>query len=297
MIMHRCIRYLLLCNKLLQTWQSKTTHMYLSDAFCGSAIQARLGWGLCWKCLKRLQSRCWPGLESYLKAQLRKDSLPRPRGYRQDSVPHGLLGWRLSSLLAVSVSLHLFLCHVGFHTAVHSMAADFRAQRRKPASKNITGSWNVITGEMSHCFQHSLFVRSKAEVSPLPLQGEAMTQRMWMWGRFSGDLSAIVVIRADEKVYLTWQHSTICHRNIVRLPGTSFSMLYSDYVCVWVLSRFSHVWLFVTSWTIARQAPLSMEILQARILKLVAMPSSRGFSQRRDWTHISCISCTGGRFF
>lgn len=27
-----------------------------------------------------------------LKAQLRKDSLPRPRGYRQDSVPHGLLG-------------------------------------------------------------------------------------------------------------------------------------------------------------------------------------------------------------
>ena len=35
-------------------------------------------------------------------------------------------------------------------------------------------------------------------------------------------------------------------------------------------------------WTVARQAPLSMGILQARILKWVAMPSSRGSSQPRD---------------
>ena len=38
-------------------------------------------------------------------------------------------------------------------------------------------------------------------------------------------------------------------------------------------------------------------ILQARILDCVAMPSSRGCSQPRDWTHISCISCTAGWFF
>ena len=37
----------------------------------------------------------------------------------------------------------------------------------------------------------------------------------------------------------------------------------------------SHVWLFVTLWTVARQALLSMGILQARILEWVAMPSSR----------------------
>ena len=30
-------------------------------------------------------------------------------------------------------------------------------------------------------------------------------------------------------------------------------------------------------------------ILQARILEWVAMPSSRGSSQPRDWTHISCL--------
>ena len=34
----------------------------------------------------------------------------------------------------------------------------------------------------------------------------------------------------------------------------------------------SHVWLFVTPWTVARQAPLSMENLQARILKWAACP-------------------------
>ena len=38
-------------------------------------------------------------------------------------------------------------------------------------------------------------------------------------------------------------------------------------------------------------------ILQARILKWVAMPSSGGPSQPRDQTHVSCISCTAHRFF
>ena len=52
--------------------------------------------------------------------------------------------------------------------------------------------------------------------------------------------------------------------------------------------------LFWIPWTAARQTALSMEILQARILEWVAMPSSRGSSQPRDWTQVSCIT---GRFF
>ena len=43
-------------------------------------------------------------------------------------------------------------------------------------------------------------------------------------------------------------------------------------------SLFSRVWLFATLWTVARQAPLSMGILQARILEWVAVSSSRGSS-------------------
>ena len=45
---------------------------------------------------------------------------------------------------------------------------------------------------------------------------------------------------------------------------------------VYLLRR---VQLFVTLWTIACQAPLSMAILQARILEWVATPSSRESSQ------------------
>ena len=63
-----------------------------------------------------------------------------------------------------------------------------------------------------------------------------------------------------------------------------------------VLSHFSHVQLFVTLWTVAHQAPLSMGILQARILECVAMPLSMGFSQPRDQTCVSKISCIGRQF-
>ena len=41
------------------------------------------------------------------------------------------------------------------------------------------------------------------------------------------------------------------------------------HVCV--LSRFSHVRLFATPWMAAHQAPLSMGILQARILESAAL--------------------------
>ena len=34
-------------------------------------------------------------------------------------------------------------------------------------------------------------------------------------------------------------------------------------------------------------------ILQARILEWVAISSSRGYSQPRDETHVSCVSCMG----
>ena len=51
----------------------------------------------------------------------------------------------------------------------------------------------------------------------------------------------------------------------------------------------SHIWLFVTL-----QAPLSIGILQARILKWVAMPSSRASSQPNDRTQVSYIA---GGFF
>ena len=49
-----------------------------------------------------------------------------------------------------------------------------------------------------------------------------------------------------------------------------------------VLSRFSHVQLFATPWTVAQQTPLSMGFSRQEILEWDAMPSSRGSSRPRD---------------
>ena len=70
------------------------------------------------------------------------------------------------------------------------------------------------------------------------------------------------------------------------------------YVCMsllCVLSCFSHVQLFEPHGLYPSRllCPLSMEILQARILKWVAMPFFKESSQPRDRTRVSYVSCTG----
>ena len=50
----------------------------------------------------------------------------------------------------------------------------------------------------------------------------------------------------------------------------------------------------MTLWTVVCQASLSVGILQVRILESVVMPSSRGSSQPRIQTQVSCIA---GGFF
>ena len=74
-------------------------------------------------------------------------------------------------------------------------------------------------------------------------------------------------------------------------------MYYISYmfiIHVYCAQLLSCVWLFATPWTVALQAPVSMGILQARILEWVAMPSSRRSSQPRDRTQVSFIA---GKFF
>jgi len=60
--------------------------------------------------------------------------------------------------------------------------------------------------------------------------------------------------------------------------------------CMCVLRRFCHLQLFATPWTVSCQAPLSMGILQTRILEWAAISSSRGSSWPRDWDpHLLCL--------
>ena len=71
----------------------------------------------------------------------------------------------------------------------------------------------------------------------------------------------------------------------VNLP--SYSQSHYCITCVCYL--LSPVWLFVTPQTLARQAPLSMGIIQARILEWVVISFSRGSSWHRDRTRVSHI--------
>ena len=75
------------------------------------------------------------------------------------------------------------------------------------------------------------------------------------------------------------------------LPGILY---YCIYHVALSRSALDYVRLFATPWTVTHQAPLSMGVLQARILEWVVMPSSRGSSPPRDWTQVSHIA---GRFF
>ena len=68
-------------------------------------------------------------------------------------------------------------------------------------------------------------------------------------------------------------------------------------ICMRVCYVFSHVWLFATLWTVAHHGSSVHGILQARILEWIAMPSSRGSSQPRDRTWVSCRSYIAGWFF
>ena len=63
--------------------------------------------------------------------------------------------------------------------------------------------------------------------------------------------------------------------------------------CVCELGHFSRVWLFVTLWAVARQAPHPWNS-PSKILEWAAMLSPRGSSWPRDRT---CVSCIMGRLF
>ena len=87
------------------------------------------------------------------------------------------------------------------------------------------------------------------------------------------------------------------------LPGSSIHGIFQARVLGWVTIAFSgiyyecifsHVQLFATPWTVARQAPLSMGFSKQEYWSGVSMSFSRGSSRPRDRTQVSRIA--GRRF-
>ena len=63
--------------------------------------------------------------------------------------------------------------------------------------------------------------------------------------------------------------------------------------CMCVLSCFSHLQLFETPWTVAHQAPLSMEFSRQEYWSGLPFPSSRGSFWPRDQACVSYVSSIG----
>ena len=70
--------------------------------------------------------------------------------------------------------------------------------------------------------------------------------------------------------------------------GLAFLLHVCACVHACMLSCFSHVQLFGTPWTVASQPPLSMGILQGKILEWVAIPFSRDIP---DWGWDPSLLC------
>ena len=86
--------------------------------------------------------------------------------------------------------------------------------------------------------------------------------------------------------YSNYQIQKIEHWHNIGLAKKFFCLLITLKMFL-SLNCFSCDRLFATLWTVARQVPLPMGILQARTLELVAMPSSRGSSWPNNRIHIS----------
>ena len=74
------------------------------------------------------------------------------------------------------------------------------------------------------------------------------------------------------------------------LKNVVYKHIYVDsrkMVCVCILNHFSCVWLFVTLWTVACQALLSVEFSRQEYWSRLPCPPPGDLSWFRNWTHIS----------
>ena len=102
-------------------------------------------------------------------------------------------------------------------------------------------------------------------------------------------------------MHASWPSERVCVSLCARATHShgliSAHPLKQDLLTIWythtcALSRFSHVWLFATLWTIARQASLSTGFSKQEYWSgLPFLPPAT--LRPRDWTQVSYVSCTG----
>ena len=96
------------------------------------------------------------------------------------------------------------------------------------------------------------------------------------------------------EIYLIFLSTIDFYFIFLFIPVEQCELATVECVHLCVLSHFSHVRLFASSWTVAYHAALFIEFSRQEYW-WVTMPSSRGSSRSRDRIHISYLSCIGRR--
>ena len=134
---------------------------------------------------------------------------------------------------------------------------------------------------------------------------------VWLWGHTYGYLDPHRVTHIGEWTFVEshtvgsqyfWGHSYSIWT--LRISGTGMWTLQ-----VWHSFGGGHSWghtySVLCALLLSLRNPLDYslpsstvnEIFQAKILKWIAISFSKGSSQPRDWTRVSCVSCIAGGFF
>ena len=139
-------------------------------------------------------------------------------------------------------------------------------------------SWTQTPGErdFESAFQPFCFWWQCAGIWLFLMQGKDVKFQKWFLF-FWFKVFQITSLLPFELIYLTF-----CHKSNLLIHYS----LITKKVKVKSLSR---VWLVVTPWTAAHQAPLSMGIFQARVLEWVTISFSRESSLPRGWAWVSRI--------
>ena len=110
-------------------------------------------------------------------------------------------------------------------------------------------------------------------------------------GRFFTTVPPVKLINMHKHVFIYTMYTEVF---IIKCIVGNFT--FNKLVPACTLSHLAHVLILVTLWTGAHLYSLLHGIIQA-ILEWVAVPVSRGYSQSRNQTHVSCVSCIAVGFF
>ena len=124
----------------------------------------------------------------------------------------------------------------------------------------------------------------------------------WNWLDFEGGSESVFLVRADvftihdaEMKAKTLWSERVCLWWAAALHCSNFATIFTIRPHQWKL--LSHVWLFAAPWTVACQAPLSMEFSRPEYWSgQPAIPLSRGSSQLRNNTNLLPSSSRDQKF-